>query len=416
MTPVSSIPCRPSKPNKPSKNFPLFAHAAGQWAKKVNGKLYYFGIWDKPQDALQKWNQRKAAIINGTYRKVVSHLDGSDASQVEESQSEFVDIDLARLTIEAAVNLHLEDVSKRIENGDLSPRTKIDRKRGAKFVIEEFGKDRLIETLTPDDWSKLRDRISKGRTAAGTANLISRIQAIMNWLKANEYVKELRWGTCFKKPSRRHLRNERRPKELLFDASEIRKLIEHASEPMRAMILLGINCGLGNAEVSRLQWSHLDLKAGWLDYPRFKTSVDRRAKLWPETVAAIEAWRPLRNELAPQPGKETLVFVTSQGNAWTNVAGENCSIRQQFSRLETRLKIKKPKRGFYSLRRMVETIGGRAKDPVAVNALMGHVDDSMAGVYRLDIEDSRLEAVAEVIRTWLEISTLEIFLKLKLAG
>lgn len=237
----------------------------------------------------------------------------------------------------------------------------------------------------------------------------------MNWLKDNSYVHNLRMGTCFKKPPRRILRQERKPKELLYEANEIRSLIQAAEQPMRLMIMLGINCGLGNAEVSRLQWSSLDLRKGWLNYPRFKTGVDRRAKLWPETIECIREWASIRSELPAQPGNEELVFVTSFGNAWTNPEAENCAIRQNFGRLETRLKIKKPKRGFYSLRRMVETIGGRSRDQVAVNLVMGHCDESMAGIYRLDIEDSRLEAVAETIRSWLEISKLKIFLREKIA-
>ena len=42
---------KPKKPQKPGKKFPLFAHANRQWAKKINGTVFYFGKWDEPTKA-----------------------------------------------------------------------------------------------------------------------------------------------------------------------------------------------------------------------------------------------------------------------------------------------------------------------------------------------------------------------------
>jgi hypothetical protein len=75
------------------------------------------------------------------------------------------------------------------------------------------------------------------------------------------------------------------------------------------MILLAINCGYGNADVGTLPLSAVNLAGGWVNYPRPKAAIDRRAKLWPETIAALKAaiaGRPVPKDRADA----RLVFVT----------------------------------------------------------------------------------------------------------
>ena len=61
----SARPRKPTKPRKPHKDFPLFAHAVGQWAKKIAGRTFYFGVWADPQAALEKWLSEKDALLAG---------------------------------------------------------------------------------------------------------------------------------------------------------------------------------------------------------------------------------------------------------------------------------------------------------------------------------------------------------------
>jgi integrase len=73
----------------------------------------------------------------------------------------------------------------------------------------------------------------------------------------------------------------------------------------------------------------------------------------------------------------------------------------KFGRLLRRLSINGRKGlGYYTLRHTFRTVADEAKDQPAVDYIMGHVDASMAGRYRERIDDSRLQAVTEHVRSW----------------
>jgi integrase len=166
------------------------------------------------------------------------------------------------------------------------------------------------------------------------------------------------------------------------------------------MILLGVNCGFGNADVGTLPLSGLDLAGGWLSYHRPKTGVDRRCPLWPETVTAIREALAERPE-PKDPADAGLVFVTSHGGRWAKDTNDN-PISKEVAKLLKALKLHHGRGlGFYTLRHVFETVGGEAKDQVAVDHIMGHAREDMASVYREAISDVRLRAVAEHVRACL---------------
>jgi len=233
-------------------------------------------------------------------------------------------------------------------------------------------------------------------------NFIQRVRVVFKHAADNDLIsRPVRYGQGFKRPSKKTLRLERASKgHNLFTRADLQRILNAASVPLRAMILLGINCGLGNADCCRLPGQALDLDRGFLDYPRTKTGMDRRCPLWPETVEALKAALTRR----PEPKHSAhagLVFITRFGQAWYTDTSES-PISYEFGKLLRKLVINSRKGlGFYTLRHTFRTVADESKDQPAVDFIMGHEVPHMSSVYRETISDERLKAVVGHVHGWL---------------
>ena len=114
--------------------------------------------------------------------------------------------------------------------------------------------------------------------------------------------KPVRTGPGFRKPSAKTLRlNHAKSGPRMFEADEIRVLLDNANANGKAMVLLGVNGALGNTDIALLPTKAVDLEHQWLDYPREKTGVPRRIPLWPETVARSGTLLPRGSHRTTRP-------------------------------------------------------------------------------------------------------------------
>ena len=375
------------KARKPRPDFPLFPHQAGYWAKKIRGKLIYFGkVADDPKgvQALEKWLAEKDALLAGR----TPRIDGKG------------------LAVGDLCNHFLSAKLRRLENGELSPRTFHDYKGVTDILVSVFGKTRLVTDLASDDFEHLRQHVAKRRGPVALGNFVARTRTVFKYgFDAGLLDKPLRFGPGFTKPSKKVVRQARqRNGSKMFEPSEIRTLLEKADTQLRAMILLGVNCGYGNTDCGNLPISALDLENGWTTFPRPKTAIERKSPLWSETVQALR--EVLDSRPTPtDPADLDKVFVTKFGQAWAKVGDRDRSgsanpISAEFRKLCQACELYKKGRGFYALRHVFQTVGEEAGE-TATRFLMGHTDATMSGVYRERISDDRLRAVARYVHGWL---------------
>lgn len=374
------------KPDKPRKDFPLSPAANGQWCKKIKGRIRYFGVWSKPDEA------------EAEYLRVREYLQAG------------------RRPPTTAVGIRLNDLANRFLNakralrdtGELSPRTFVDYHAACGEILTHFGSERLVEDCGPDDFESFRVKASKGRGLHSIAKTVTTTKMLFSFAYANELVeKPIRFGQQFARPSLKSMRIHRARKQdrdglRMFEAAEIQQLLAAASPQLKAMILLAANGGLGNSDVANLPQSAV--RGDWLQFPRVKTGVDRRIPLWPETRQALsEALRT--RPRAKDPADDGLCFLTRQGRKWVRFGANGTSIvdlvSDALSKLLKKLELKRAGLGFYALRHTFETIAGGCGDQVATSAIMGHVSDDMSSLYRERIDDDRLLKAVNHVHAWL---------------
>jgi integrase len=369
------------KPAKPRADFPLFAHATKRWAKKIRGKMHYFGPWSDPDGALARYLEQKDDLHAGRTPR-------PDADAV---------------TVKDVANAFLNAKDDQLAAGRLSARTRAQYGETCIILVKHLGKSRLVSDLRPDDFAALHRSLAKQWSPGTVGNFVGRVRCVFKHAVDNDLIdRPVRYGTAFRKPSKRTLRLEKaKAGRKLFTIDEVHRVLDAASRQLRAMTLLALNAGLGNADCGRLPRLALDLENGWLDYARGKTGVERRCPLWPETIEAIKVALAVRREPKDAAKDGDLVFITRTGQSW-HVDTTESPISYEFGKLLRKLGINGRKRlGFYTLRHTFRTVADETKDQAACDFIMGHADNSMAGVYRERISDHRLRAVVEHIRDWL---------------
>lgn len=306
-------------------------------------------------------------------------------------------------TLEQLCAAFLEAKHASVLGGELSPKTFDGYGRACADVIVVLGAARRAASVGPADFAMLRDAIGSRLGPCGLATYIRMVRTLFKWGWRCEFLdRPIRYGDEFEQPSKAVIRKSRLERRV-YTATEIRKILHHASGPIRAFVLLGINCAYGQTDCSELPATVARdaIRTGIIRFARPKTGIEREAVLWPETVTALTVSARVEGQ----------AFLTRRGNRWvrvkvhrdargaiTKVTGID-AVRLEFDKLCQLAGVRRC--GFYALRRTFRTVADETTDNHAAARVMGHLIPGMAEAYIAHISRERLEAVSDHVRRWL---------------
>jgi integrase len=371
--------------------FPLSCHSTGQWRKKIRGHIYYFGT-DRDK-ALARYVAERSDLEAGRTVKHFSVVGGG-------------------VTIADLCNQYLIARRRHVEMGELSAATWSQYLGVCKRLVAIMGRETPTAGLTAEDFARVRARVAAELGPRALGSFVVIVRSVFKWgWESGQLDSLVRFGPDFKRPSKRLTRLTKPGAKRTLTAEECRRILEAADPQLRAMILLGLNCGYGPSDCSRLDRTNLEREPGWLDGPRVKTGIPRRCPLWQQTVEAVLAVESVR----PRPKHEKdadAVFLTRNGNRWVvhhdrgqvgKAVSRRDTVGEAFARLSQKCGVVVTGR-FYALRHTFRTVADGARDQVAAAMVMGHASHDMASVYRHGIGDDRLRVVTEYVRSRLTSS------------
>lgn len=415
-----------SLPPLPYPDFPLRPHKNGQWYKSVwnrrtkKSEQFYFGPWHDDrkgeralQDPITGWLARKDAIKAG-----VDNIHVQNVGSV--------------VTLGELMSHFLTHKQQRTISGELSKATLAGYLREVRWFVEFMKPTVPVGGLTPQHFTAYMKQLVENRRLGRFARkrVVTYLNTFMRYGAKNGWYSMPNTGMDWVAPatdpdSMRVARARAGVKDYsarIVTGEEVDRLLKRSQPAFRAMILLGVNCGLGPADVARLRWDMIDLQRRRLVFPRPKTGVMRVGYLWKKTRDALHRVRKLKhNRLAlAEHGESSLVFITRKGLPYyrekevyehvhvdgryvrklVGIATDN-AIGRTFGRIVRDVKLEGI--SFYRLRHTFRTFAKRARDREAVDLMMGHKDTSMGKAYdHEDVSWSRVKRVAKVVhgRLW----------------
>ena len=355
----------------------------GRWRKQIDGKMRYFGRLD-PKGLNKSYKDAE--------RRYFEFLAEREVKQP-------IEIKVAKLTVEDFGEKYLQSCFTRYERGDISATWFEKIRISVCHFVDYLQTDLPLTKLNEMHLDDYRNYTLSLPISAATDKSIS------PWTAKSrlDIVKlMIKWGyqMALIETLPRNLDGYAKitipePTVNRFSREEINVLYSAASERTKMFMLLGLNCGMGQADISSLRVSEIQLSEKRIVRKRTKTGVHCEFALWPLTVEMLKIHGNLDGKLNDR------VFLSKSGHPLVreyfidDKFKRTDAIRSAFFRLMKKTKLPNH-RGFYSLRKTsaseIEVI-----DSAVTSMFLGHSEKGLMKRHYAERDWNRLAtAIAEL--------------------
>ena len=311
-----------------------------------------------------------------------------------------VEIKVAKLTVEDLGEKYLQSCFAKYKRGELKPSSFEKTRISVCHFVDYLQTGLLLSMLGETQLDDYRNFVLSLPISAATQKSISpwtaksrldAVRAMMRWGYRMSFIDQVprNLDDQYSKISIPE------PVVNRFSREEIGVLYSAASEKTKMFMLLGLNCGFGQTDISELRVGEVSVDANRIVRKRSKTAIHSEFTLWPLTMEMLKR----HGNLDSKPSDR--VFLSKSGHPLVreyfidDKFKRTDAIRSAFFRLMKKTKMPNH-RGFYSLRKAaaseIESI-----DPAVTEMFLAHSEKAMKKHYverdwaRLDSAIMKLE-------------------------
>ena len=296
------------------------------------------------------------------------------------------------LTVKQLTRLFLASKEREVKQGRYSPQTLLSMKYDMAWLNKTLGK-KQVSNLRGYDFSRLMDHFGETSRATAINIKVQHVRQLFRWAAEQDLIPVVPRMGDFKRISAAQERRERNEgPSRVFTHEEIHRLLDAASGPWKAMILVGINAAYDGSSIGRLKQDDVPVGQAFIQGVRAKSGIPMACYLWDETMDEIEKVR----------SESEFLFINRQGRPFDVIARPQ-AISNTFGTLCKKIGITR-RIGFHSFRHTFASIASLTSySDRVIRSVTGHHNqrDTLNNHYIKGVDRLGVRGVCLSVRAWL---------------